>query len=313
MTISQLLLHGAQWLNEYALWIMVAAAALACAAEWFTNTRRNEPQVRTTTSRWLIAWRINTALLVIALAISWTLAPWLSPLFSQALSAKSGLLVHLAPLGVGGPNDTAHIVLGIFLLDLLTYLMHRAMHAVPLLWRIHQVHHNDADMNASTHFRQHPAQMLLVLSVQLPALWLLGISGASWVLYATISLIAQLWQHSVLGCSVRAERYLSWLLVTPRVHRTHHDQRRHFHDANYGAIFSLWDRLFATVRRAPDELRLGLESPPHVARPNLLNLLLLPFTPKPAAPAARVLAVAPARRNNKLQPKKFHSQHQGKT
>lgn len=116
--------------------------------------------------------------------VSWLLAPLLSPVFSDALSSQTGLLVWL---DVANISYVASIIVGVLLLDFLSYGLHRLLHAIPLLWQLHQVHHSDADMNASTHFRQHPLQLVVAMLMQLPALWLLGISGVSWVLYGALS------------------------------------------------------------------------------------------------------------------------------
>jgi sterol desaturase/sphingolipid hydroxylase (fatty acid hydroxylase superfamily) len=307
MLTSHGLIEALQWLNERTFEVLAVTALLAFAAEWIANTRGGaEPSAATTatrTKRWRATWGVNVALMVITLCLSWALAPWLTTLFSDALSAKSGLL---ALLNIGPPTDFAHIVLGVVLLDLLTYAMHRLMHVVPFLWRIHQVHHSDADMNASTHFRQHPAQMLVLLAVQLPAVWLLGISGLSWVFYSALGLVTQLWQHASLPEGARVERYVGWLFVTPRFHRTHHEQRRDFHDTNYGALFSVWDRLLATSSHAPDALRVGLANWSDGKRASLIELLRMPFTPSVSADQAIT------QRNGTSLPKTIHSQNQGK-
>jgi sterol desaturase/sphingolipid hydroxylase (fatty acid hydroxylase superfamily) len=180
---------------------------------------------------------------------------------------------------------------GVLLLDFVTYALHRLMHAIPLLWRLHQVHHSDGDMNASTHFRQHPLQLVVAMLMQLPALWLLGISGVSWVLYGALSAAIQLWQHAALDHAALLDRWLRPILVTPAMHRVHHDHRQQFHDTNYGALFSFWDRLLGTYTPASPDIRLGLSRPDGkraTHQTSFMDCLWMPFrsSPTPAAKAA---------------------------
>lgn len=254
----------AQWLSTHALAITLVMALFAFAVEWlwralasrqnaFATTAQNRSL--TVTNLWARTWLTNVLFLACAMVISWLLGLWVSPWFSDALSGKSGLLVWL---GFDQSVSVAPIVIGIFLLDLMAYGLHRLMHVVPLFWRLHQVHHSDTIMNASTHFRQHPLQLVLATALQLPLLWLLGIPGISWVLYAVLAAAVELWHHSSMPLSVSVQRLLAWIVVTPNFHRTHHNQERKFHDANYGAVFTVWDRLFGTAASAPLTAPLGL-------------------------------------------------------
>ena len=204
----------------------------------------------------------------------------------QGTAGRSGLL---NALGIPAISYLLYVLAGVLLLDLLMYVIHRAMHSVPLLWRFHQVHHSDEHMNASTHFRQHPGQMLVVTLVQLPALWLLGIPAASWVFYVVISTALQLWQHSTCSATESIERLVNGFVVTPAMHRVHHDARVQFHNANYAAVFAWWDRLFRTNRASPPDLRLGLPSSKRARRtPSLtvLDCLMLPFRSSKPQPGA---------------------------
>ena len=259
----------AQWLSDYSLSIVLAMALLAFATEALYRFRQSahrahqrspataqrQKRPRGSNPQWAATWRTNAALLAISVALTCSLAAWLSPLFSAALSGQTGLLVWL---GVAHAPNLVAVLLGILLLDVVVYAMHRVMHAVPLLWRIHQVHHSDTAMNASTHFRQHPLQLLATTLMQLPLLWLLGIPGVSWVLYALLSAVVELWHHSAIRLPMSVDRWLGWLVVTPNFHRTHHNPQRLFHDANYGAVFPHWDRLFATFASAPLDASVGL-------------------------------------------------------
>jgi sterol desaturase/sphingolipid hydroxylase (fatty acid hydroxylase superfamily) len=283
MTPKSLFAHSAAWLNEHAFTVVIDLALFAVLIESSRPTHNNANR-----QLWVNAWFTNGALLGCTLLVSWLLSPWFTPMFSDALSSKTGLLGWL---GVANISYVASIVAGVLLLDLVIYSLHRLLHAVPPLWLLHQVHHSDCHMNASTHFRQHPLQLVVAMLMQLPALWLLGISGVSWVLYGALSAAAQLWQHAALDHSSRLDRWLRPIFVTPAMHRVHHDHRRQFNDTNYGALFSFWDRLFGTYTATAPDLRLGLGSPlgdraTHQA--SLIGCLCMPFasSPTPAAKTA---------------------------
>ncbi len=264
MTAAPILIVWVQWLSDHALATTLAMAVFAFAVEglWRALAKSKNALAETAqnhsvavTNLWARTWLTNVSFLACAMAVSWLLGLWVSPWFSDALSGKTGLLVWL---GFYGGLSVAHIVIGIFLLDLMTYVLHRLMHVVPVFWRLHQVHHSDTVMNASTHFRQHPLQPILATALQLPLLWLLGIPGISWVLYAVLAAAVELWHHSSMSMPASVQRCFAWIVVTPNFHRTHHNQERKFHDANYGAVFTLWDRLFGTAASAPLTAPLGL-------------------------------------------------------
>ena len=290
---------SALWLNEHAFIVVIAMASIALIAE-ATKHLGSRDAATVAKSAWFRTWLTNLGLLVCALVVTWVLAPWISPAFSVALSGQTGLLVWLEV-----PTNTyaGYVFLGVLLLDLLTYGLHRLFHKLPILWRLHQVHHSDSAVNASTHFRQHPAQDFVIPLMQLPVLWLLGISGVSWVLYAALSTGAQVWQHSENCRSARVDRWLGVALITPLAHLTHHDQRQQFHDQNYGAIFSVWDRLFGTYVASPAKFQLGLPHLPSSTRTtklvSFMDCLRMPFrsTASPSESSA---------------PTPFHTHFQGK-
>jgi sterol desaturase/sphingolipid hydroxylase (fatty acid hydroxylase superfamily) len=216
----------------------------------------------------------------------------LSPIFSAALSGQQGLLsLFDIPLWL-------RVAIGLILLDGLVYAAHFALHRVPILWRLHQVHHSDNEMNASTHFRQHPLQLLLVSFVQLPFLYLLGIPGVSWVLLLPLGLAVQLWQHIRGNPQSALDRALVWVLATPSHHLVHHHPERRWHDSNYGVVFSFWDRWFgthvplATMQKATfanehSVVPIGLADWPARTATGIASVLIMPFVHPPGAIAAQ--------------------------
>jgi len=148
------------------------------------------------------------------------------------------------------------------------YWAHRITHQTPLLWRLHRVHHADNAVDLSTSFRNHPLELLITLPVSAVVVLIVGMPQS--VVVATQTLLAgvTLWQHADLALPQRLDRALSWVIVTPRLHRLHHNPARATHDSNYGELLTLWDRLFGTFNRTEGRRGVGLND--QAARPDRL-------------------------------------------
>ena len=152
-------------------------------------------------------------------------------------------------LGLSGWTE---FLLSVVVLDLFDYGWHRANHRVPWLWRMHKGHHADTGMDVTTALRFHPSELLASSLVK--ALWVLvwGPSMIAWFLFeALVSLCAQ-FHHSNIDFPDNIEPWLAGLVVTPRYHAAHHAVDRHYGDANFSTIFSIWDRLFGSYARPAD-------------------------------------------------------------
>jgi sterol desaturase/sphingolipid hydroxylase (fatty acid hydroxylase superfamily) len=141
-------------------------------------------------------------------------------------------------------NVALSFVAGFLLLDLLRYAVHRCEHAVPLLWRIHALHHSDPDVDVTTSLRHHPFEYVLASFVYWLAILVLDIPVLVVVSYGTIVLASEAVQHGNIAWPERLERWIQPLLVTPDMHRIHHSLSPAQANANYGAVLSIWDRLF---------------------------------------------------------------------
>ncbi len=310
MNPAPVVLVWAQWLSDHSLAVTLAMALSAFAIEglWRVRAQANNQSTQTVSpgamKPWARTWFTNAALFACAMALSWLLSPWLSPLFSDALSGHSGLLVWI---GADRSSYAIHVILGILLLDFMSYSLHRLLHVVPIFWRVHQMHHSDNEMNASTHFRQHPLQLIAAIAMQLPVVWLLGIPGVSWVLYAVLSAAVELWHHSTQRLPARVDRWLSFIVVTPNFHLTHHHLERRFHDANYASVFPLWDRLLGTVASAPANAKTGLRDWQPESAERTLSLafcLMMPFRrTRAVVPSVGTLAATTTARKRKTHHK----------
>lgn len=163
--------------------------------------------------------------------------------------------------------------MAILILTLITqtfalYWAHRLMHRLPLFWRVHRVHHADDSVDVSTSFRNHPLELAVTLPVSAAAVLAVGSPPSVVIAAQTVLSAVTIWQHADITLPSRIDRALGWVIVTPRLHRLHHNPERATHDTNYGELLTLWDRLFGTFNGSRGRRSVGLED--QVARPDRL-------------------------------------------
>jgi sterol desaturase/sphingolipid hydroxylase (fatty acid hydroxylase superfamily) len=139
------------------------------------------------------------------------------------------------------------------------YWVHRLMHATPLLWRVHRVHHADSSVDVSTSLRNHPFELLVTVPVSCLVVLLLGAPVSVVVAAQTVVMAAAIWQHADLRLPRWLDHALARAIVTPRLHRLHHSRERLIHDTNFGDFITLWDRLFGTFNGSEGRRPVGLE------------------------------------------------------
>lgn len=173
----------------------------------------------------------------------------------------------------------ARIGLAVVIFDAWQYLWHRLNHRVRFLWRFHQVHHSDAELDATSGLRFHTGEIVLSSIARLAVLPLLGVTVAELLVYEAILLPIILFHHSNVRLPGRVDRRLRWLIVTPWMHWVHHSDYQPETDSNYSSIFSFWDRAFGSfrLRSEPREIRLGLEDVDRSEWGTLRGMLSMPF------------------------------------
>jgi sterol desaturase/sphingolipid hydroxylase (fatty acid hydroxylase superfamily) len=190
---------------------------------------------------------------------------------------------RLKGFGVFNRTDAplAAAVATVLLWSLLNYLLHRAAHRVPFLWRLHRVHHCDTAVDLSTGFRNHPGEALILAAVRAAAAILLGASVPALILYETIGFGFALWTHANLDLPAALDKPLRRLLVTPAMHHVHHSAHRPETDSNYADVLSFWDRFFGTYSEldgsALRALRFGLGDLHDRGAASLRSQMLAPF------------------------------------
>ncbi|MEQ1577556.1 MAG: sterol desaturase family protein [Hyphomicrobium sp.] len=178
-------------------------------------------------------------------------------------------LVALAAAELAGANgwglfnsvdwpDWFELCFAIVVLDFAVWLQHVLSHKIPVLWRLHQVHHADVDIDVTTALRFHPIE--IGLSMLYKVVWVLALGPAALaVLVFEIVLNAcAMFSHSNINLPARLDRLLRTIIVTPDMHRVHHSVLRHEHDSNYGFNLSVWDRLFGTYTGEPRDGHIGM-------------------------------------------------------
>jgi sterol desaturase/sphingolipid hydroxylase (fatty acid hydroxylase superfamily) len=166
-------------------------------------------------------------------------------------------------------------------LDLFLYLQHVMFHAVPVLWRLHMMHHADLDVDVTTGARFHPIEIILSFVIKLAAVTLLGVSPQSVLVFEIVLNATSMFNHSNVRMPWGLDRALRWLVVTPDMHRIHHSVVREETNSNFGFNLPWWDRLLGTYRPDPSKgqhgMTLGLDQFRDPARLTLPWMLALPF------------------------------------
>jgi len=143
------------------------------------------------------------------------------------------------------------VLLAVVLLDAAIYAQHVVFHYVPVLWRIHRVHHVDRDIDVTTALRFHPVEILLSMAVKIALVVALGAPPAAVILFEVVLNGMAMFNHANLRLPLGLDRALRWLVVTPDMHRVHHSVRMPETNSNFGFNLSLWDRLFGTYKEEP--------------------------------------------------------------
>jgi sterol desaturase/sphingolipid hydroxylase (fatty acid hydroxylase superfamily) len=197
-----------------------------------------------------------------------------------------GLALHLNAHGDGLFNRIdwplwLAIPVAVLILDLAVYWQHRLMHSIPLLWRLHRVHHSDTGFDVTTGVRFHPFEIAVSMAIKLGLVWVLGPHPAAVVIFELLLSLGSLFTHTDVALPKRLDRGLRWVLVTPSMHRIHHSVRREETDSNFGFHLSVWDRLFRSYRDSPalpeTTMPIGLDTFRGPGDQTLVSLLRQPF------------------------------------
>ena len=218
-------------------------------------------------------WITNLALFAIDTLTVRLLVPLLM-VGAAALAAQRGWgLLNMVDLPLW-----AGVIFAVVSLDLALYFQHWATHRVPLLWRLHKVHHSDPAFDVTTAARFHPIEIIASMLFKMAVVIALGLPVWGVFAFELVFNLATLFTHSNFALPKGIERPVRALVVTPDMHRIHHSAVQRETDSNYGTLLSGWDRLFGTyTERAEGNLTIGLGEYQDTRPYRLGWSLLLPF------------------------------------
>lgn len=173
-----------------------------------------------------------------------------------------------------------YVVLGIMLLDLIgAYTAHLVEHKVKPLWMVHLVHHSDHNVDATTANRHHPLESLIRYLFTLIGVFIVGAPVGIIMLYQSVSVVLSQFNHANISLPRGLDKALSWIIVSPDMHKVHHHFVLPYTDSNYGNIFSIWDRMFGTyMELEPNKITYGVDTfPDEKENSSIKGLLKQPF------------------------------------
>lgn len=177
-------------------------------------------------------------------------------------------------------NIWLYTLVGLLLLDLIgAYLAHLVEHKVKFLWRFHLIHHTDTWVDTTSANRHHPGESVIRFLFTVMAVLIVGSPMWMVFLYQSLSVVFSQFNHANIPLPKSFDKFLSYFIISPDMHKVHHHYKLPYTDSNYGNIFSVWDRLFGTYKYLDREkIIYGVDTHMHPKENNQLgNLLKIPF------------------------------------
>ena len=247
------------------------ASVFALMALWEVIEPRRSQAIRRTRR-----WPGNLAIVVTDTVLVRVLFP----------TAAVGLAIVVEARGWGffnafGVPGWVSVPLSFILLDLFIYLQHVLFHAVPVLWRLHRMHHADLEFDVTTGVRFHPIEILLSMVIKFGAVAALGAPAVAVLIFEVLLNTTSMFSHGNVRLAPALDRILRWIVVTPEMHRVHHSIVLRETNSNFGFNLPWWDRLFGTYRAQPeaghDGMTIGIEQFRDPSELRFHRMLLQPF------------------------------------
>lgn len=198
---------------------------------------------------------VNMSFTTIHLIIHTFLAILIIKLSDWCKTEQFGL-VYWMNLGIGGT-----ILISFLALDFFGgWLVHIIQHKIPVLWRFHIVHHADNNVDVTTGLRHHPIESVFRGVFFFAGIFVCGAPMYAVMIFQTILVLATAFTHANISLPPWLDKILSYIFVSPNMHKVHHHWKQPFTDSNYGAVLSIWDRLLGTFKKLdPKDIRYGLD------------------------------------------------------
>jgi len=215
----------------------IAVAALFVAVGLWETARPERAAEQNAGRRWIA----NLGLYAISEGVRIALAPLLAALMSAAA------LSPFVPANAQGGMSGLHLAFVVLALDLAFYALHRLLHAVDWLWRLHAIHHTDLALDVTTTVRHHPLETLPLTLTAFGVGAAIGATPGEIAFYGVVAFAVQLLAHANVALPAAIAVPLAHIMVTPGFHRLHHSRDARECNANYGQVLSVWDRLLGTA------------------------------------------------------------------
>lgn len=193
-----------------------------------------------------LRWPNNLGLVVLDTLVVRLLFPFAAVGLAFLAQTKGWGLLNI----VGLPAWVA-VPVAVLLLDLMIYGQHVVFHAVPVLWRLHRMHHADLECDVTTGLRFHPGEIVLSMVIKFAAVLVLGALPLAVLIFEVLLNATSMFNHGNVRLPLWLDRMLRAIIVTPEMHRVHHSIDRRETDSNFGFNLPWWDRLFGTYRAQP--------------------------------------------------------------
>jgi sterol desaturase/sphingolipid hydroxylase (fatty acid hydroxylase superfamily) len=260
--------------NEMAIRLSFFFGVFATMAVWELIAPR-----RALTQSKAVRWYSNLGIVVLNTAIARIVFPLAAVAVALVVSERGWGLLALLEM-----PDWAVIVAAVIILDFAIYLQHVMVHAVPMLWRLHRMHHADLDFDVTTGARFHPIEIILSVAIKMAVIVLIGAPVVAVVIFEVVLNATAMFNHSNVNLPLGVDRVLRLFVVTPDMHRVHHSQLPHETNSNFGFNLPWWDRLFGTYRDQPEkghaDMDIGIDLFREAGDLHLHKMLVQPFVGK---------------------------------
>jgi len=224
----------------------------------------------------LLRWRNNLLLFFInSVAVRFLIPISLTSIAIYAGQQQIGILNHIFI------SPSLELALALITLDLWIYWQHRLFHKVPLLWRVHRVHHSDIELDVTTSGRFHLVEIALSFGIKATAILVIGVSPLAIIVFELMLNISAMFNHSNFNLPPLWERWIRSFIVTPAMHRIHHSAKVNETNSNFGFCLSWWDTIFQTYKKnsvqSDIDMCIGLTEFRSESSQTLLSLVLQPF------------------------------------
>lgn len=222
-------------------------------------------------------WRANVSLVILGAIISRLVLP--ASLLGVSLWAADK---HIGLFNMIATPSWLAVVTSVLILDIVIYWQHRLFHRIPLLWRVHKMHHADSHVDTTTGLRFHPIEIAISLLVKASVVIALGAPLMAIVIFEVALNGFSLFNHANIRLADKWDKRLALFVVTQRLHRIHHSQRMDESNSNFGFSVTWWDRLFGSYKSkakdSDENLAVGLSAYPATSNnASLFTLLKMPF------------------------------------